>query len=189
MKIRHIFLVNVIIGLLIVLNSVFKYAPNIKINDDVKLLLSVTLVILAFSSIRETFSDNLRFGNDYNNIYNKQFSNFIKYNTNNCNNWDNLQPNEIKNKYDQSCVKEDDRELINKNPDYKLNYIFQNSSHMSEYVPNPDENNPEDVGSKFMFNFNKCSPRCCPSTYSSDCGCVCTSDKQRNFINRRGGNA
>jgi hypothetical protein len=189
MKLLHIFSVNVIIGLLIVLNSVFKYAPNIKITNNVKILLSITLVLLAFSSMRETFSDNLRFGEMYEDERDNQFSNYIKYNNNNCNSWNNLQPTEIKEKYDQSCIKEDDRELINKNPDYKLNYIFQNSSHMSEYVPNPDENVPEDVGNKFMFNLNKCSPRCCPSTYSSDCGCVCISDKQRNYINRRGGNA
>ena len=185
MKLLHIFLVNVIIGLLIVFNSVFKYAPNIKITDNVKILLSVTLVILAFSSTRETFSDSLRFGNKYDSNYDNQFSNYIKYNDSNCNNWDNLQPNEIKEKYDKSCVREDDRELISD----KLNYMSPNSSHMSEYVPNPDENVPEDVGNKFMFNLNKCSPRCCPSTYSSDCGCVCISDKQRNYINRRGGNA
>lgn len=38
----------------------------------------------------------------------------------------------------------------------------------------------------FMFAYNRSSPDCCPSTFSSDRGCVCMSDAQRNFINRRG---
>ena len=42
--------------------------------------------------------------------------------------------------------------------------------------------------SLFAFAFNKSSPACCPSTYSTDRGCVCTTKQQRDFINKRGGN-
>ena len=51
--------------------------------------------------------------------------------------------------------------------------------------PNVDgtKNSPKSL---FMFSFNKCSPECCPSTYSCDKGCVCTNEKQRHFINTRG---
>jgi hypothetical protein len=38
----------------------------------------------------------------------------------------------------------------------------------------------------FMFAKNKCSPKCCPSTYSCAGGCVCTTEQQRNLINTRG---
>lgn len=38
----------------------------------------------------------------------------------------------------------------------------------------------------FMFAKNKCSPNCCPSTYSCAGGCVCTTEQQRNLINKRG---
>ena len=38
----------------------------------------------------------------------------------------------------------------------------------------------------FMFAHNKCSPDCCPSTYTCDRGCVCTTEKQRNFLASRG---
>ena len=38
----------------------------------------------------------------------------------------------------------------------------------------------------FMFAYNQCRPECCPSTYSCDRGCVCTTEQQRNFINSRG---
>jgi len=38
----------------------------------------------------------------------------------------------------------------------------------------------------FMFSKNKCNPGCCPSTFSCDGGCICTTEKQREFINRRG---
>jgi hypothetical protein len=37
-----------------------------------------------------------------------------------------------------------------------------------------------------MFAFNRSSPECCPSTFSSDRGCVCMSQAQRDFINMRG---
>ena len=38
----------------------------------------------------------------------------------------------------------------------------------------------------FMFAYNQCRPECCPSTYSCDHGCVCTTEQQRHFINSRG---
>ena len=38
----------------------------------------------------------------------------------------------------------------------------------------------------FMFAYNQCRPECCPSTFSCDHGCVCTTEQQRNFINSRG---
>ena len=40
----------------------------------------------------------------------------------------------------------------------------------------------------FMFAHNKSSLACCPSTFSDDRGCICTTDQQRNLIQRRGGN-
>ena len=40
----------------------------------------------------------------------------------------------------------------------------------------------------FMFAYNQSSPECCPSTYSTDRGCVCTTKQQREFINSRGNN-
>lgn len=40
--------------------------------------------------------------------------------------------------------------------------------------------------SMFMLAYNKYSPRCCPSTYSTSKGCICLTDKQKQFINNRG---
>ena len=34
----------------------------------------------------------------------------------------------------------------------------------------------------FMFAHNKCSPGCCPSTYSSSGGCVCSTPEQRKWV-------
>jgi hypothetical protein len=39
-----------------------------------------------------------------------------------------------------------------------------------------------------MFKNNQCKPECCPSSYSCDGGCVCTSPDQRQVIATRGGN-
>ena len=38
----------------------------------------------------------------------------------------------------------------------------------------------------FMFSNNNSSPNCCPSTFSTSTGCVCTTENQRKFVNRRG---
>ena len=42
--------------------------------------------------------------------------------------------------------------------------------------------------SMFYFNKNKVSMACCPSTYTTDMGCVCTTPLQRSFIGQRRGN-
>ena len=41
----------------------------------------------------------------------------------------------------------------------------------------------------FMFSNNASSPNCCPSTFSTSTGCLCTTDKQRDFVASRGNNS
>lgn len=50
--------------------------------------------------------------------------------------------------------------------------------------PLSNEEVPVDIpnDSMFMFAKNFASPYCCPATYSSDQGCVCTTKKQRDLI-------
>ena len=43
-----------------------------------------------------------------------------------------------------------------------------------------------DLGSMFMFAYNKYSPSCCPSTYSTSRGCICMTDAQKKMIYTRG---
>jgi hypothetical protein len=38
----------------------------------------------------------------------------------------------------------------------------------------------------FMLANNRTSPNCCPSTFSTSTGCVCTTKNQRDFIASRG---
>jgi hypothetical protein len=59
--------------------------------------------------------------------------------------------------------------------------------------PAPDEPliGPEvEVGQDnlFMFKNNQCKPECCGASFSCGSGCVCTTAKQRDMINSRGGN-
>ena len=43
--------------------------------------------------------------------------------------------------------------------------------------------------SMHMFAFNKCAPECClDSPYSCDRGCVCMTDNQYDYLDRRGKN-
>ena len=51
-------------------------------------------------------------------------------------------------------------------------------------IPLNLETKPED--NLFMFSHNKASPDCCPSTYTTSNGCVCTTSQQRNMIGGRG---
>ena len=39
------------------------------------------------------------------------------------------------------------------------------------------------------FKGKKISPNCCPSTYSTDRGCVCLNDQDKNMIYTRGNNS
>ena len=39
-----------------------------------------------------------------------------------------------------------------------------------------------------IFAQNEVKPECCPSYYSSSTGCICTSQKQWDYLNERGGN-
>jgi len=42
-----------------------------------------------------------------------------------------------------------------------------------------DPNSPRHM---FMLAYNKSSPDCCPSTFSTSTGCVCMTEKQKKFI-------
>ena len=65
--------------------------------------------------------------------------------------------------------------------------LIPSSSGPVSVGPNVDGTNktPKDM---FMFAYNQCKPECCPSTYSCDRGCVCTSKQQRKFLVGRGNN-
>lgn len=64
------------------------------------------------------------------------------------------------------------------------------------YKPDPDhsktlptvDGKKDSPRSMFAFTYNQCHPDCCPSTYTCDHGCVCTTEQQRKFINSRGKN-
>ena len=47
---------------------------------------------------------------------------------------------------------------------------------------------PDQPNKMFMFANNQSSPSCCPSTFSTSTGCVCTTDKQMDFVASRGYN-
>ena len=53
--------------------------------------------------------------------------------------------------------------------------------------PNVD-GDPKSPQRLFMFANNTASLNCCPSTYSTDRGCVCSTEKQDDFVTRRGFN-
>jgi len=86
-----------------------------------------------------------------------------------------------------------------KNSDYKLlarTNVAYHSPVGDAYALNPDpvessnfptvDGQPGSPKQMAMFAYNNVSPYCCPSTYSSDRGCVCMTPQQYNFINSRG---
>ena len=68
------------------------------------------------------------------------------------------------------------------NPDGKEEeMVFSKNDAMKDVM---GHKNPDQL--MFAFSHNKFSPACCPSNYSTDAGCVCTTTEQRNFIGKRG---
>jgi len=56
------------------------------------------------------------------------------------------------------------------------------------YVPLNDHLANDSKDDMFLFKDNKCSPACCPSTYSCNGGCVCTTQQQKTLGQGRAGN-
>lgn len=102
--------------------------------------------------------------------------------------------------YDGLCIKTGNEEYWKKSPydtgliDNDKLYAFLGSQgplkmslsdQASLYGPPIDgeKGSPE---KKFMLANNVTSPACCPSTFSTSTGCVCTTKKQRDFVASRG---
>ena len=78
--------------------------------------------------------------------------------------------------------------IIYEQPKSEHTLLDKTSTVFGHTLPdNPTSNAP--LGSAeeqlFMFSKNKCSPDCCPSTYTCSGGCVCTTEEQRNRIHGR----
>ena len=43
------------------------------------------------------------------------------------------------------------------------------------------DGNTNSHNNMFMFAYNQCKLECCPSTYSCDGGCICSTKTKRNF--------
>ena len=56
----------------------------------------------------------------------------------------------------------------------------------SSYAPLNDTLANDQKDKMFLFKDNYCSPSCCPSTYSCDSGCVCTTDQQNSLGRSQG---
>lgn len=85
-----------------------------------------------------------------------------------------------------------------KNTNYQLLPTVKHVSNVGEEIPLTDDpvsysfptvdGNKNSAKKMFMFAHNRSSFDCCPSTFSDDRGCVCTTPDQVNYINTRGGN-
>ena len=104
--------------------------------------------------------------------------------------------------YDGLCINTGNKDSWRKSPDDlpliddKDLYIMQGfntslkpviSDYNSLYGPSidGDDDSPNKL---FLFSNNLSSPACCPSTFTTSTGCLCTSKKQRDFIISRGKN-
>ena len=52
----------------------------------------------------------------------------------------------------------------------------------------PIDGDPKSETKMFMLANNRTSPNCCPSTFSTSTGCLCTTKNQRKYISSRGNN-
>uniref|UniRef100_A0A6C0M0U4 Uncharacterized protein n=1 Tax=viral metagenome TaxID=1070528 RepID=A0A6C0M0U4_9ZZZZ len=65
--------------------------------------------------------------------------------------------------------------------------IHPNKSELKSDGPSVDGTS-KTPNNMFMFAYNQCNPKCCPSTYSCDGGCICTTKDQSKFLSSRGSN-
>ena len=104
--------------------------------------------------------------------------------------------------FDGLCLKTGNKEYWMKSPDNTslipdsslfaylssqgpLKPVFTDNTHLHGPPIDGKKGSPEKM---FMFANNQASPACCPSTFSTSTGCVCTTDKQRDFVAARGYN-
>ena len=71
---------------------------------------------------------------------------------------------------------------LRKTPDHGLSEWRDKAPNEALLGP---EAGPDDM---FIFKNNQCKPECCGASFSCGGGCVCTTPKQRDLINSRGGN-
>jgi len=121
--------------------------------------------------------------NNVNGFINKNASNYsapVNFNIGNgvIGSYDNI-------KFDTNCGDEGWRKPPC-NPPIKSNYMF-----LPQGTPLPLKNEmiyselPKD--SMYIFAQSYASPDCCPSTFSTDRGCVCTTEFQRKYIGEQRG--
>lgn len=96
--------------------------------------------------------------------------------------------------YDGLCLSQekDMNELVENN--MLMNYLgvqgpVQNIVSDNSFLTGPPVDGDADSPQRmFMLANNSSSLNCCPSTFSTSTGCVCTTEKQRDYVNRRGHN-
>jgi len=87
--------------------------------------------------------------------------------------------------YDNIKFERDPKKILN------YNMINNNKFFVPQGTPLPLKNEmiyselPKD--SMFIFANSYASPDCCPSTYSTDRGCICTTDFQKKYIGEQRG--
>ena len=69
------------------------------------------------------------------------------------------------------------------NPTRKLSALLGSS-----YAPLNDHLANDQKDNMFLFKDNTCSPSCCPSTYSCNGGCICTTEQQKKLGRQRANN-
>jgi hypothetical protein len=79
--------------------------------------------------------------------------------------------------------------VLNNNPSPIASKVINDSANIySDLEKNEGGPIPLKEDEMLIFDTNKFSPDCCPSTYSTGEGCVCAAPEQMKYLNERGGN-
>ena len=103
--------------------------------------------------------------------------------------------------YDGLCLQTGNKQAWMKTPDETalvpndalFTYLSSQGPTKPVFTDNSSLNGPSVDGHPdsdkklFMLANNRTSPNCCPSTFSTSTGCVCTTKNQRDFVSSRGG--
>ena len=181
----------------IVLIFILGFLFLIKLSVIIQITFSVIIFILILTQFGFLYLKKNENKNKLNYSFNESFeslknNNEYTFNNNNFNNRSNY--DNLILKPEKSCWRKNPSNLplINANSLYipQGTPINLNKKSNFSYILNNDalpvDGIDETRKSLFTFAFNQCRPECCPSTYSCDKGCICTTEQQRKFINQRG---
>ena len=92
--------------------------------------------------------------------------------------------------YDGLCIRTEAKKYPNSFINLNNNKLYNGNQNVlfGSQVPVDNVLSQPLTNSNFIFSNNMSSLNCCPATYSTSTGCICSTNQDQQNINTRGGN-